>query len=72
MQELHAALAVDKRGTYCADSVQLAQIVEKTIDAGDVIMVKGSLGAAMRHVVSAIKALGTELSDSDPRAEGFA
>lgn len=71
MQELHAALRVEKRGTYCANSVQLAQIVEKTIDAGDVIMVKGSLGAAMRHVVSAIKALGTELSDSDPRAEGF-
>ncbi len=72
MQALHDALPADKQGTYCADSVQLAQIVEETVDAGDVVMVKGSLGAAMRHVVSAIKALGTELPDSVPHAEGGA
>ena len=72
MRSLHDALAVDKRGTYCADSVQLAKIVEKTVDAGDVVMVKGSLGAAMRHVVSALKALGTEMCDSVPRSEGGA
>ena len=72
MRALHDALPADKQGTYCANSVQLAQIVEETVDAGDVVMVKGSLGAAMRHVVSAIKALGTELPDSVPRAEGGA
>ncbi|MEM9058860.1 MAG: UDP-N-acetylmuramoylalanyl-D-glutamyl-2,6-diaminopimelate--D-alanyl-D-alanine ligase [Pseudomonadota bacterium] len=64
MKALHDALPVDKRGVFCADSVQLADAVEKVVDAGDVCMVKGSLGAAMRHVVSALRALGTPLSDS--------
>ena len=70
MKAFYEALPVDKRGTYCADSVQLAQIVEKSVDAGDVIMVKGSLGAAMRHVVSALKALDAETAHPDQRIEG--
>ena len=68
MKALHQALPVDKRGVYCADSVQLAEAVEKVVDAGDVCMVKGSLGASMRHVVSAFKALGTPLPDNRPTA----
>lgn len=70
MKALFDALPVDKQGIYCADSVQLSHIVEKSVDAGDVLMVKGSLGAAMRHVVSGIKALGAQLSEPDPRVEG--
>ena len=68
MKALFEALPVDKRGTYCANSVQLAQAVEKAVDAGDVCMVKGSLGSAMRHVTAAIRSLGTEPSDPDERA----
>ena len=68
MKSLYDALPVDKQGTYCANSVQLAQAVEKAVDAGDVCMVKGSLGSAMRHVTAAIRSLGTEPSDPDERA----
>jgi UDP-N-acetylmuramoyl-tripeptide--D-alanyl-D-alanine ligase len=59
MQGLHAALPAEKRGEWFEDSEKLAQRARRMVDAGDVCMVKGSLGMAMRHVIDAIKALGT-------------
>ena len=64
MKALHDALPVEKRGLYCADSQELAQKLPKVVDAGDVCMVKGSLGARMARVVEAIKRLGTEKPDA--------
>ena len=61
MRSLWDAIPVDKRGTYCADSEELAQIVGKAVDAGDVCVVKGSLGARMARVVAALKRLGEEV-----------
>lgn len=58
MKAMHDALHPKKRGLWCADSVQLAAALPDRIDAGDVCMVKGSLGARMAVVVDAIKALG--------------
>ena len=60
MKVLHDALPPEKRGLYCADSQELAQMLPRVVDAGDVCMVKGSLGARMARVVEAIKRLGTE------------
>jgi UDP-N-acetylmuramoyl-tripeptide--D-alanyl-D-alanine ligase len=64
MRSLHEALPAGKRGEWFEDSAALAERARRLVDAGDVCMVKGSLGMAMRRVVEAIKALG------EPRAPG--
>ncbi len=68
MRALHSALPTEKRGEWFEDSGKLAERARRMVDAGDVCMVKGSLGMAMRRVVDAIKALG-EAHDAHLRAE---
>ena len=72
MKALHDALPRDRRGHWRADSAQLAAEVGKAVDAGDVVMVKGSLGARMARIVEAIRGLGTavpaEANDVDEEA----
>ncbi len=58
MRALHKALPADRRGEWRASSAELAKMAKRLLDAGDVAMVKGSLGARMIHVVDAIKTLG--------------
>jgi UDP-N-acetylmuramoyl-tripeptide--D-alanyl-D-alanine ligase len=69
MRALHSALPSEKRGEWFEDSELLAQRARRVIDAGDVCMVKGSLGMAMRRVVESIKALGTVHSSQTPEEE---
>ncbi|MEM0990411.1 MAG: UDP-N-acetylmuramoylalanyl-D-glutamyl-2,6-diaminopimelate--D-alanyl-D-alanine ligase [Pseudomonadota bacterium] len=66
MAHLHRALPPVRRGLWLPDSSELATALPKLVDAGDVCMVKGSLGAKMARVVDAIKGLGAvETQDVD-------
>ena len=68
MKALHDALPSERRGRHAADSEVMAREVRRLLDAGDVVMVKGSLGARMARVVAAVKALGRpapELPDGE-------
>ncbi|MEO1550409.1 MAG: UDP-N-acetylmuramoyl-tripeptide--D-alanyl-D-alanine ligase [Pseudomonadota bacterium] len=58
MQALHDALPARCQGEWHADATSLARRARRLVDAGDVAMVKGSLGSKMGQVVDAIKALG--------------
>ncbi|MEM8793155.1 MAG: UDP-N-acetylmuramoylalanyl-D-glutamyl-2,6-diaminopimelate--D-alanyl-D-alanine ligase [Pseudomonadota bacterium] len=58
MRALHEALPKTKRGVWAEDSAGLAEQARRRLDAGDVCMVKGSLGSNMARVVETIRALG--------------
>jgi len=58
MKHLYDALPNRKRGEWFETSDLLAAKVEKLLTDGDVVMVKGSLGAKMGLIVDAIKNLG--------------
>ncbi|HSF94809.1 MAG TPA: UDP-N-acetylmuramoylalanyl-D-glutamyl-2,6-diaminopimelate--D-alanyl-D-alanine ligase [Thermohalobaculum sp.] len=69
MRAMYDALPPAKRGDWFEDSAKLAERARRVVDAGDVCMVKGSLGMAMRRVVDSVKSLGTAL-DPQAREEG--
>ena len=54
MRHLDAALPAARRGAWAADSKSLAPLVLAALADGDVVLVKGSLGSAMRHVIEAL------------------
>ncbi|MEM6745067.1 MAG: UDP-N-acetylmuramoyl-tripeptide--D-alanyl-D-alanine ligase [Pseudomonadota bacterium] len=68
MRALHEALPVNKRGRWFEDSAALAAQVRRLLDAGDAVMVKGSLGARMAPVAQAIKTMGAA-APARPTAE---
>lgn len=59
MKHLHDALPIGKRGQWFENGAAMAAEIHSLLDAGDVAMVKGSLGARVGQVVDAILALGT-------------
>jgi len=63
MKMLHAVLPHGKQGEWFKDGAAMAANVHHLLDAGDVAMVKGSLGARVGQVVTAIRALGVEQTD---------
>jgi UDP-N-acetylmuramoyl-tripeptide--D-alanyl-D-alanine ligase len=58
MRALHAALPASLRGEWFPDSAAMAARAGRLLDAGDVALVKGSLGSRMAVVVEAIKKMG--------------
>jgi UDP-N-acetylmuramoyl-tripeptide--D-alanyl-D-alanine ligase len=58
MAALHKALPEAQRGEHAADSLDLSEILHDRVRPGDVVMVKGSLGSRMAHVVETLRALG--------------
>ena len=55
MRALWQALPPSRRGGYAADSAALEPQVLSAIVAGDVVMVKGSLGSRMAPIVKALQ-----------------
>jgi UDP-N-acetylmuramoyl-tripeptide--D-alanyl-D-alanine ligase len=55
MQALWQALPASRRGGYAEDSAALEAQVVPAIRAGDVVMVKGSLGSRMAPIVKALQ-----------------
>ena len=66
MRNLWDALSTGKRGGYAEGSAALESQVLSAIRAGDVIMVKGSLGSRMKSIVTALEKRfpGTALDDA--------
>lgn len=58
MQNLHRALPAEKRGEWHETAQALAKRAHRLLDAGDVVLVKGSKGSKAALVVDAIKKLG--------------
>jgi UDP-N-acetylmuramoyl-tripeptide--D-alanyl-D-alanine ligase len=56
MQKLFEKLPAARRGIWAPDSAGLIDSVISTLQSGDAVMVKGSLGSRMAPIVAAIKA----------------
>lgn len=59
MRALHAALPREKRGEWHETAESLLPRLRHLIDAGDVVLVKGSKGIKLPPVVEALRRLGT-------------
>ena len=57
MRGLFDAIPPGSRGAHAPDSASLAPIVAAQVRAGDVVLVKGSLGSRMKTIVEALDAL---------------
>lgn len=62
MRYLHDAVPANLRAAHAANSAELAPIVAGALRPGDAILVKGSLGSAMKHVIDAIQNLSLSVS----------
>jgi UDP-N-acetylmuramoyl-tripeptide--D-alanyl-D-alanine ligase len=60
MRELWQVLPEQKRGRWCETADEMADHVHDDLDAGDVVLAKGSLGMGLARVVSAIRAMDDE------------
>lgn len=58
MRALYDALAPVQRGEWFETAAEMAARAGRLVDAGDIAMVKGSLGSRVGQVVEAIKKLG--------------
>jgi UDP-N-acetylmuramoyl-tripeptide--D-alanyl-D-alanine ligase len=58
MRALDDALPPERRGGWFADAPACAEKLRRAVDAGDVVMVKGSNGLRMGRIVDTLKGLG--------------
>lgn len=63
MKALYDALPPEKRGRFVTKAADLAAIAPRLVDAGDVVLVKGSKGSKVSLVVDALRKLGHPASD---------
>ncbi len=65
MKHLHDALPEAKRGLWAERSDELAAVPNQLVQAGDVVMAKGSLSMKMALIVDAITNLGQSVESKD-------
>ncbi|SES14866.1 UDP-N-acetylmuramoyl-tripeptide--D-alanyl-D-alanine ligase [Tranquillimonas rosea] len=58
MRALHAALPEERRGRWAETASELAKNASGLVDAGDIVLVKGSKGSRVSLVVDALRKLG--------------
>ena len=58
MQALHAALPRGQRGEWVETAEELATRARHLVDAGDILLVKGSKGSKVSRVVDALRKIG--------------
>jgi len=69
MRHLWEALPEAKRGEYCDSAATLATRANRLVDAGDILLVKGSKGSKVSLVVDALRKLGHPAPQSDKGTE---
>ncbi|HEX8233778.1 MAG TPA: UDP-N-acetylmuramoyl-tripeptide--D-alanyl-D-alanine ligase [Caulobacteraceae bacterium] len=57
MAHLHEALPPSRRGGYAPSAAELAPLVTASVQAGDVVLVKGSNGSRARDIAAALRGL---------------
>jgi UDP-N-acetylmuramoyl-tripeptide--D-alanyl-D-alanine ligase len=62
---LWEALPEPRRGQWTEDAAGMAARARALVDAGDIVLVKGSLGIGLRVVVDALRKLGQAAPDPD-------
>jgi UDP-N-acetylmuramoyl-tripeptide--D-alanyl-D-alanine ligase len=65
MRALHDALPEARRGRWAASAEDLVPHLGRMLDAGDVVLVKGSKGSRISRVVDAIRKLGQQAPAPD-------
>ena len=58
MRALHEALPEERRGRWVGAPEELLPDLPRLLDAGDVVLVKGSKGSRVSRVVDAIRRIG--------------
>lgn len=58
MQHLHAVLPAEQRGNWTETAAEMADNIRRSLDSGDVVLVKGSLSMKLALLVDAIRKMG--------------
>lgn len=69
MRHLHEALPDEKRGIWVARAEEMVARAPRLVDAGDVVLVKGSKGIRVSLVVDALRKLGHAARSSEKGTE---
>lgn len=66
MRALHQALPASRRGEWFENATDLLPYASGLVDAGDVVLVKGSKGSKVSLLVEALRRLGTSHAEQSP------
>ncbi len=69
MRALHAVLPLQKRGLWVETAADLVPQLRQLVDAGDIVLVKGSKGIKVSQVVDGFRKLGQAIAQDTTGAE---